>query len=123
MKRYDSIYSKICVAHYLLKLQLIYTYLVLWRQEMNYRIGLPFWKLACKMGFTPSFRIIIHKDPKQNVYWCESNDLKEVISEMPSIEELIREVNNIAEELLEMNYNVKNCHTNFYIQNDISSLA
>lgn len=90
---------------------------------MNYRIGLPFWKLAYKLGFTLSFRVIIHRGEELSVYWCESPDLKGLVAEKPTIEELIKEINLIAEELLELNYNLKTLKTKFYCLNNMGNLA
>lgn len=93
------------------------------RYDMNYRIGLPFWKIAYKFGFTLIFRVVIHKDNENKVYWCKSPDLPGLIAKMPTIEELIKEVNIIAEELLELNYNLKPRHTKFYFLNNMKRLA
>lgn len=90
---------------------------------MNYRIGLPFWKIAYKLGFTLTSRVVIHKDNENKVYWCESPDLPGLIAEMPTIEGLIEEVNIIAEELLELNYNLKPHRTKFYFLNNMEHLA
>lgn len=74
---------------------------------MNYRIGLPFWKLAYKLGFTLTFRVYIRKSEEAPVFCAESPDLPGMIAEMPTLEGLIGEVKIIAEELLELNYNLK----------------
>ena len=78
---------------------------------MNYRIGLPFWKIALKFSFTLTFRVVIHKDNENKVYWCKSPDLPGLIA------------NIIAEELLELNYNLKPRHTKFYFLNNMERLA
>lgn len=90
---------------------------------MNYRIGFPFWKLAYRLGATLTFRVIIHKGEESSVYWCESPDLPGLVAEMPTIEELIKEVNSMAEELLELNYNLKPRQTKFYFLNNMGRLA
>lgn len=90
---------------------------------MNYRIGFPFWKLAYKLGCTLTFRVIIHKGEEQPVYWCESPDIPGLVAEMPTIEELIREVRIMAEELIELNYKLKPRQTKFYCLNNIGRLA
>ena len=90
---------------------------------MNYRIGWPFWKLAYKIGCTLTFRVIIHKGTDKPVFWCESPDLPGLIAEMPTIEELIKEVHIMAEELLELNYNLKPSKTKFYILNNMGQFA
>jgi len=90
---------------------------------MNYRIGFPFWKLAYKLGCTLTFRVIIHKGEEQPVYWCESPDIPGLVAEMPTIEELIREVRIMAEELIELNYKLKPRQTKFYCLNNIGHLA
>ena len=74
----------------------------------------PFWKIAYKFGITLTFRVVIHKDNENKVYWCKSPDLPGLIAKMPTIEGLIKEVNIIAEELLELNYNLKPRHTKFF---------
>lgn len=93
------------------------------RYDMNYRIGLPFWKIAYKFSFTLTFMVIIHKDNENKVYWCKSPDLPGLIAKMPTIEGLIKEVNISAEELLELNYNLKPRHTNFYFLDNMERLA
>ena len=52
------------------------------RYDINYRIGLPFWKIAYKLGFNLTFRVVSHKDNENKVYWCESPDLPGLIAEM-----------------------------------------
>lgn len=60
-----------------------------------------------QVGGTLTFRVIIHRGKEQPVYWCESPDLTGLVAEKTTIEELIKEVNIIAEELLDLNYNLK----------------
>ena len=83
----------------------------------------PFWKIAYKFGFTLTFRDVIHKDNENKVYWCKSPDLPGLIAKMPTIEGLIKEVNIIAEKLLELNYNLKPRHAKFYFLNNMERLA
>ncbi len=90
---------------------------------MNYRIGLPCWKIAYKLGFTLTFRVYITKSEEAPVFCAESPDLPGLIAEMPTLEELIKEVKIIAEELLELNYNLKPRQTKFYCLNNMGQLA
>lgn len=83
----------------------------------------PFWKIAYKFGFTLTFRGVIHKDNENKFYWCKSPDLPGLIAKMPTIEGLIKEVNIIAEKLLELNYNLKPRHAKFYFLNNKERLA
>lgn len=53
----------------------------------------------------------------------QSPDLPGLIAKMPTIEGLIKEVNIIAEELLELNYNLKPRHTKFYFLDNMERLA
>ena len=91
---------------------------------MHYRIGWPFWKLAHRLGFQLTFRLEVHYDPEAAVYCAESPDIKGIISEAPTIEALIKDVKTIADEMLELNYNITpKKNTAFFIVNDAGSLA
>lgn len=65
------------------------------RYDMNYRIGLPFWKIAYKFGFTLTFMVVIHKDNENKVYWCESPDLPGLIAKMPQLRDLSKKLTSL----------------------------
>lgn len=65
------------------------------RYDMNYRIGLPFWKIAYKFGFTLTFRVVIHKDNENKFYWCESPDLPGLIAKMPQLRDLSKKLTSL----------------------------
>jgi len=60
----------------------------------------PFWKIAYKFGFTLTFRVVIHKDNENKVYWCESPDLPGLIAEMPTIEGLSKKLTSLQKNFL-----------------------
>ncbi|AEP36242.1 DUF1902 domain-containing protein [Taylorella asinigenitalis] len=69
---------------------------------LGYRIGLPFWKSFAKLGIPLSLRIIIKHDEEANVYYATSPDLKSLIVESDTIENLLKEIELVIEDLLEV---------------------
>ncbi len=68
---------------------------------MNYRVGMPGWRLLAKLGASLYFRVKVSRDDEAGVYWAESPDLRGLVIEAATLEELLREVNLGAAELLE----------------------
>ncbi|CCG17433.1 hypothetical protein KUK_0113 [Taylorella equigenitalis 14/56] len=69
---------------------------------LGYRIGLPFWKSFVKLGIPLSLRIIIKHDEEANVYYATSPDLKSLTVESDTIENLLKEIELVIEDLLEV---------------------
>ena len=66
-----------------------------------YRVGLAFWKLAARLGVPLSLRIQIMHDDEADVYIATSTDLAGLVSEAPSLDELMFSVHNCTEMLIE----------------------
>jgi len=69
---------------------------------MNYRAGLPGWKLAARLGVPIGFVITVHFDPEANAYWASSDELDGLVVSGDSLDEVYRESLSAAELLLEM---------------------
>jgi predicted RNase H-like HicB family nuclease len=67
-----------------------------------YRIGLPGWKLAARIGMPLTLRVYIHHDPKAASYWTTSPDLGGLIVTGNTLDELFREVQLAAPDLIEL---------------------
>ena len=66
-----------------------------------YRVGLPFWKLAARLGVPLLIRIQVMHDHEANVYIATSTDLAGLIAEAPNLEELMLSVHDCADMLIE----------------------
>lgn len=67
-----------------------------------YRIGFPGWKLAARIGVPLTVRVHIHHDPQASSYWTTSPDLGGLIVTGDTLEELFREVQLAAPDLIEL---------------------
>lgn len=67
-----------------------------------YRIGYPFWKTMARLGFAMKVRVEVVEDTEARVFVATSDDLRGLVCEASSIEELIKEVNLAMSDLLEM---------------------
>lgn len=65
-----------------------------------YRIGLPFWKQLARLGVPLKLQIDVLHDEEAGVFVATSEDLRGLICEAPSIDELVKEVNIATGELL-----------------------
>ena len=68
---------------------------------MSYRVGLPFWKLAARAGVPLKMLVCIHRDDEAGVYFAHSPDLRGLVVEAETLEELRNEVRSAASELLD----------------------
>ncbi|NLC36468.1 MAG: DUF1902 domain-containing protein [Alcaligenaceae bacterium] len=66
-----------------------------------YKVGLPLWKTAARLGVPVSLRIDVRHDSEVNVFIATSPDLNGLIVEATTIEDLIRETNGAVEMLME----------------------
>jgi hypothetical protein len=66
-----------------------------------YRVGFPFWKRVARAGLPVSFRVDVAHDHEANVYIATSPDLRGLVVEASSVEELVRETNSAVEMLME----------------------
>jgi predicted RNase H-like HicB family nuclease len=67
---------------------------------MSYRAGLPGWKLFARAGMPISLRVNVVKDDEADVYVGSSPDLRGLVVEAPTLEELRLEINGAASRLL-----------------------
>lgn len=73
-----------------------------------YRIGYPFWKQFARMGVPLNIRVNVLKDEEAGVYVATSDDLKGLVCEAATMDELVQEVHSTTQELLE-----------FYLENKV----
>lgn len=69
-------------------------------EKKMYRVGFPGWKLAGRMGVTLLYRVNVLHDPEAGVYVATSPDLRGLVAEAPTFDELFREVHAGADELI-----------------------
>lgn len=67
-----------------------------------YRVGLPGWKLASKLGVPVRLRVNIRHDLEANVYWADSPDLDGLVVEAHTLDEIKAEALAAAGVLLEL---------------------
>lgn len=72
-----------------------------------YRVGLPGWKLASKLGVSVRLRVNIRQDLEANVYVAESPDLDGLIVEAHTLDEIKDEALSAAGALLELALHTK----------------
>lgn len=69
---------------------------------MRYRVGVPGWKVAARMGVPLSLRVEVWFDPEVQSYWSRSPDLNGLILTGKTLDELWTEVRGGIDELLEV---------------------
>ncbi len=65
-----------------------------------YRIGFPFWKQAARLGIPLNIRVDVLQDHEAEVFVATSKDLRGLVCEAATIDELVNEINNSINELL-----------------------
>lgn len=70
-----------------------------------YRIGLPFWKQAAQLGIPLKLRIDVIHDDEAGVFVATSADLRGLVCEAASMDDLVSEVNSSIGELLSLAMN------------------
>lgn len=66
-----------------------------------YKVGLPFWKTVARLGVSVSLRVDVRHDGETNVFIATSPDLRGLVVEAVTIDELIHETNGAVEMLME----------------------
>lgn len=69
---------------------------------IRYRVGLPGWKLAARMGVPVSFKVDVFHDKESNSYWARSQQLDGLVVSGATLDELRNEVRSAAMELLDL---------------------
>lgn len=67
-----------------------------------YRIGFPFWRGAARMGIPLKLRIDVIHDDEAGVFVATSNDLRGLVCEAATMDELVKEVKDATYELLRL---------------------
>jgi len=65
-----------------------------------YRVGLPGWKLAGRLGLPLLYRVDVVHDADAGVYVATSPDVRGLVAEAATFDELFREVQAGASELI-----------------------
>lgn len=65
-----------------------------------YRVGFPGWRVAASLGATLVFRVDVLHDQEAGVFVATSPDIRGLVAEAATIEELFHEVRSGAEMLL-----------------------
>jgi predicted RNase H-like HicB family nuclease len=68
---------------------------------MYYRVGMPFWRTAARLGARLLIDVEVLKDEQANVFVARSPNLKGLVAEAASAEELFKSVYDCADMLLE----------------------
>ena len=65
-----------------------------------YRIGFPFWKQFARVGVPLTVRVNVMRDSEAGVYVATSDDLRGLVCEAATMDDLVKEVNESITELL-----------------------
>lgn len=74
---------------------------------MRYRVGVPGWKIASKIGMSVHLRVNISFDEESRSYWAESPDLDGLVVSGTDLDDLKSEALAAARELLELELHTK----------------
>ncbi len=66
-----------------------------------YRVGMPFWKVAARLGVPMLVRVQVARDAEAGVFVATSPDLRGLVAEAKTSTELIRAVYDCTDLLLE----------------------
>lgn len=70
-----------------------------------YRIGFPFWKQLARLGVPLTVRVHVLRDEEAGVFVATSNDLRGLVCEAKTMDELIPEINSSVNDLLTFHIN------------------
>lgn len=65
-----------------------------------YRIGFPFWKQLARIGVPLNVRVNVIRDDDAGVFVATSNDLRGLVCEATTMDDLVAEINSSVNELL-----------------------
>lgn len=65
-----------------------------------YRIGNPFWKFLARLGVPLMLRVNVFKDEEAGVFVATSDDLRGLVAEATTMDELVDEVKLVINDLL-----------------------
>ena len=66
-----------------------------------YRVGYPFWRRIVRAGFPVSFRVNVSFDSEAKVFIATSPEVKGLVVEASSLDELVRETRLAVDMLME----------------------
>jgi hypothetical protein len=69
-------------------------------KPIPYRVGWPGWRLAEKLGARPYFRVDVMRDPEAKVYVATSTDIRGLVVEASTVDELLIEIDGAVQSLL-----------------------
>lgn len=65
-----------------------------------YRIGFPLWKQIARLGIPLTVRVNVMRDDDAGVFVATSNDLRGLVCEAKTMDDLIPEINSSVNDLL-----------------------
>jgi hypothetical protein len=65
-----------------------------------YRIGFPLWKQIARLGVPLTVRVHVMRDDEAGVFVATSNDLRGLVCEAKTMDDLIPEINSSVNDLL-----------------------
>lgn len=66
-----------------------------------YRVGLPFWRLAARLGAPMYLRVNVMRDSESSVFIAVSPDLEGLVVEAATMDELVEETREVIDMLLD----------------------
>jgi hypothetical protein len=75
-----------------------------------YRIGFPFWKQLARLGVPLTVRVNVLRDDEAGVFVATSDDLRGLICEAKTMDDLIPEINSSVNDLLTFHINGNAAH-------------
>lgn len=66
-----------------------------------YRVGLPFWKFLARLGVPMHLRVLVQRDAESSMFVAVSPDLKGLIVEAETMDELVTETRDVIDMLLD----------------------
>jgi len=70
------------------------------RERCMYRIGFPLWKAFARLGAPLKLRVNVIRDEEAGVFVATSDDLRGLVAEAATLDELVVEVHAVIEDLL-----------------------
>jgi predicted RNase H-like HicB family nuclease len=67
-----------------------------------YPVGFPFWKTLARAGVTLHLTVKVIKDEEAGVFVATSDDLRGLVAEAPTLDELFKEVQNVLDDLMQI---------------------
>lgn len=69
--------------------------------KFHYRVGLPFWKFFVKHGAVAKIYVEIIYDKEAKVFVAHNSNLRGLVTEAPTLEELVKNVHEVIGILME----------------------